>query len=260
MKRVMKVVSAVLVTVALVTALFGAGFVLNVAEAQGPTPTTPAPSSGLDQSFWQALATRLGTTVERLQQAVKDAGKDTVAQGLADGRLTQEQADRMNQRLDQWQPGQSGLFGLPFGRGGGPGGHGARGGGSLGGQAVFDAAAKALGVTTTDLMTELRAGKTLADVAQAKGVDQNTVKQAIITAKKAEVDAAQQAGRLTAEQATQLKQRIDQESATLDLNNLFQGKGGMKSGEKPHTAPGTTPQSPTTPRATPSSPTAPSGA
>jgi hypothetical protein len=256
MKRVMKVVSAVLVVVALVTALFGAGFVLNVAEAQGPIPTTPAPSSGLDQSFWQALATRLGTTVERLQQAVKDAGKDTVAQGLADGRLSQAQADRMNQQLDQWQPGQGGPLGLPFGRGGGRGGHGPRGGGVLGGQSTLNAVAQALGVTATDLVTELRAGRTLADVAQAKGVDQNTVKQAIITAKKAEVDAAQQAGRLTAEQATQMKQRIDQESATLDLNNLFQGKGGLKPGGAPRTAPGTTPQSPTTPTA----PTRPSGA
>ena len=260
MKQVTKVVLGIALAAALLLTLIGTGRVANVVQAQGPTPTAPAPTNSFDQSFWQALATRLGTTVEKLQQAVKDAGKDSVAEALKNNSITQAQADAMNQRLDQWQPGQGGPLGLPFGRGGFDHGKGGpeRGMGPMGGSAVLDAAAKALGMTTADLTTELRGGKTLADVANAKNVSQDTVKQAIIAAQKAQVDQAQQAGRLTADQATQAKQHIDQESANLDLSKLFSGRGGpggfgpggFERGARPGQVPGQAPnQAPTTPTA-----------
>lgn len=51
-----------------------------------------------------------------------------------------------------------------------------------GGTAQLDAAAKALGMTTADLQTQLDAGKTIAQVASAKGVDVNTVIDAMVAA------------------------------------------------------------------------------
>ncbi|MFN8485269.1 MAG: hypothetical protein U0768_19705 [Anaerolineae bacterium] len=212
---------------ALLVALFAAIVGPSAAFAQGPAPTPTTPTNTMDQTFWQSLANKLGITLDRLQQAVKDAAKEAIANGVQNNRLTQTQADSLNQRVDQWTPGQ----GLPFERGGrggrGPGGSGGPGEmhDSFGGPAVLDAAAKALNMTTADLMAQLQAGKTLADVAQSKGVSQDTVKQAIVAAEKAAVDAAQQAGRITADQATQMKQAIDQRAATLDLTKPFGGRG-----------------------------------
>lgn len=253
MKRVTRVVFAGVVALALLAALFGASAVSNVALAQGPvtTPTAPAnpppapPTNALEQTFWQSLANRLGVTIDRLTQAVKDAAKDTIASALQGGSLTQQQADALNQRADQWQPGQ----GIPLGgKGGrGHGGDGERGG--LGGPGGLDAAAKALNMTSSELMTELQSGKTLADVAQAKGVSQDAVKQAMVAAKKAEIDAAVTAGRLTADQATQMKSQIDQQAAGLDLNSLLRGHGfeGDPRPFGPGRAPNQAPQAPTTP-------------
>ncbi len=252
MKRVTRVVFAGVVALALLAALFGASAVGNVALAQGPTttPTAPGappapPTNALEQTFWQSLANRLGVTIDRLTQAVKDAAKDTIASALQGGSLTQQQADALNQRADQWQPGQ----GLPLGGKGGRGGHGGGERGGPGGPGSLDAAAKALGMTSADLMTELQSGKTLADVAQAKGVSQDAVKQAIVAAEKAEIDAAVTAGRLTVDQATQMKAQLDQRAASLDLNNLLRGHG-FEGGPRPFgpgRAPGQAPQAPATP-------------
>ncbi len=229
MKRLTRVVLGSVVALALLVGLFGVGRVASVANAQSPTPAAPTAPTGqppvntLDQSFWTALAGKLGISLEQLTSAVKSAAKDVVSSELTAGHITQDQATQMNTRVDQWQPGQ----GLPFGHGGGRG-HGGPGdfGGPNGGQAVFDAAAKALGMTTADLQTALQSGQTLSAIAQSKGVSADTVKAAIVAAKKAEVDAAVTAGRLTANQATQIKQQIDQEAATQTLDNMLHGGRG----------------------------------
>ena len=70
---------------------------------------------------------------------------------------------------------------------------------------VFDAAAKALGLTPEQLFSELHSGKTLTDVAKDKGVDIKTVTQAMSDARQAAMKKAiEQAvtdGRMTRDQA-----------------------------------------------------------
>ena len=240
-------------SVALLVALFAAVAAPGAAFAQGPTPAPTTPTNTIDQTFWQALANKLGITLDRLQQAVKDAAKEAIAGAVSNNRLTQSQADALNQRVDQWTPGQ----GLPFGGRGSEHGFGpGKGGGfEMGGQAVLDAVAKALGMTTADLQTALQSGQTLSAIAQSKGVSADTVKAAIVAAKKAQVDADVQAGRLTADQATQIKQQIDQEAATETLDNMLHGGRGHgfggPGGHDGPGAPGATPQ----PRQTPSAAT-----
>ena len=180
------------------------------------------------------------------------------------GRLTADQATQAKQQIDQrvavldlTKPGLG--FGHGPELGGGPkGGKGGPDLGRPGGADVLGVVAQALGMTTQDLTTQLQAGKTLADLAQAKGISQDAVKTAIATAKKAEVDAAVTAGRLTADQATQAKQRIDQETAALDLTKpglgLGRGHGPEMRGPRgtaPTTPNGTTP---TTPNGRPTTP------
>ncbi len=96
----------------------------------------------------------------------------------------------------------------PSGWKGGPGGQ--HGQFPLG-QAELDAAAKALGMTSADLSTELKSGKTLSQIATEKGIDIKTVMQAIQAARPVmlgptELAAAAQALNMTTtDLSTQLK-------------------------------------------------------
>lgn len=82
-------------------------------------------------------------------------------------------------------------------------------------------ASKVLGITETELKTELQAGKSVADVAKAKNIDIATVKAALLAEAKAHIDAEVAAGKHTAEEgATKLAgftSRIDTMLTTAGL-------------------------------------------
>jgi len=195
-----------------------------VAFAQTPTPpATPTPSqsplSAYNQTFWQTLADKLGTSVDKVQQAIRDALKAVVAQALKDGKLTQSQADTANSRIDQQQFNKP-----PFGPFGGEG-HFGMGRGGFAGGAELNAAAAKLGMTVQDLVTELRGGKTLADVAKEKNISADDLKAAIITAISAQIDQAVTNGKLTQAQADQLKSNLNSQ---IDLTQPWPNRGGFK--------------------------------
>ncbi|MBU0495817.1 MAG: hypothetical protein KKA73_24895 [Chloroflexi bacterium] len=64
--------------------------------------------------------------------------------------------------------------------------------------------AKALGITQTELMTAMRDGKTITELAQEKGVSTDTLVNAIVAAEKERLDQAVTDGRLTQAQADAL--------------------------------------------------------
>jgi predicted DNA-binding protein (UPF0251 family) len=237
---------AIAAALLLLVALPLAGAVADVASAQGGTGT---PGTA-NETFWAAFAARLGISVDDLTAAFKGAAKDTVAQELQAGQITQDQADKYNGRIDSWTPDRGGPFMFPLDRGM------ERDGREFGmfGQTALDAAAKALGMTADELKTELQSGKTLADIATEKQVDAATVKQAIIDAAKAQVDQAVTDGKLTQAQADEMKASIDETAANLDLTQPFffggpgrgHGHGGWGGpfgapGECPETTPGEQP-------------------
>ena len=97
--------------------------------------------------------------------------------------------------------------------------------------------AKVLGITETELKTELEAGKSIADVAKAKNIDIATVKAALLAEAKAHIDAEVAAGKHTAaEGVTKLAEvtaRIDTMLTTAGLpargphgDGGHKGKGG----------------------------------
>jgi hypothetical protein len=89
----------------------------------------------------------------------------------------------------------------------GPGpGHFGMGGGARAGN--LDAAAKAIGISSDALRTELRAGKTIADVAKAHNVDVNTVIDALVADATAHIDAAQKDGHLPKAEADHMKSTL----------------------------------------------------
>lgn len=102
------------------------------------------------------------------------------------------------------------------------------------------AASKVLGITETELKTELQAGKSVADVAKAKNIDIATVKAALLAEAKAHIDSEVAAGKHTAiEGATKLAKitsRIDTLLTTaglpargprgMGIKGGYEGKGG----------------------------------
>ncbi len=92
---------------------------------------------------------------------------------------------------------------------------------------------KVLGITETELKTELQAGKSIADVAKAKNLDLAAVKAALLAEAKAHIDAEVAAGKHTAaEGVTKLAEktaRIDTMLTTAGLPARGpQGDGGHK--------------------------------
>jgi hypothetical protein len=170
------------------------------------------------QAIVNDAAGTLGVDPTKLSDALKKALENQVDAQVTAGTLTQTQADAIKKRIEDGTqpifggggPGGRGGFGGP-GRGfGGPGfGHRGRGGpgfafGGLGLMGGITDVATYLGLTPADLGTQLRAGKTLADIATAQGKTVDGLKAAITAAATKQLDAAVTAGKLTSAQETKV--------------------------------------------------------
>ncbi len=144
--------------------------------------------------------------------------KNALSGLVSDGTLTQAQADKVANALNNKLP--QGPFGP-----GGPGGH-FRG---MGLREMAGAAAKTLGMTSQELMTQLRSGKTLAEIAQSKNVSTDTLVKDIVAAVDDELATAVKAGRITQAQADTVKSTLTQRVTDLVNGKLPAGGfgGGM---------------------------------
>jgi polyhydroxyalkanoate synthesis regulator phasin len=184
----------------------------------GIAGTALGAGSSSSPSFLMDFARRLGVSPAKVKSAYQAAMGDRLDQLVKDGKLTQAQANRMKQHLnDHTMRGGFGQGGPAFGFGdgrrhhmfGGPGGH------PHGGPMVWiHTGATYLGITDQQLMTQLRAGKTPAAIAKAHGKTAAGLEQALVTAAKQPLADAVKSGRITHAQATKitefLTQRIDQ--------------------------------------------------
>lgn len=192
-------------------ALVLAGGAVGVVGAQQATQApraTVTPGAGVQQAqqrfdqFLSTLAGKLGVPVDKLQQALTDTQKEL---GLPDRPF--------------------GPFGGPHRGPGGPGPF-MRPGLGFG----MDVAAQAIGITPEQLRQELP-GKSLSDVAKAHNVDPAKVATALKNEAGAKIDQAVANGRLTAERATQLKERESQMvdelmTRTLPTQDELRQRGG----------------------------------
>ena len=181
----------------------GTGVVLNLPSSAGASDRATIATTGSTDSTDTANSTETTTaTPDGTAPTPPDAPaigrtdflKTALDALVADGTITQAQEDAILAGLkaqlptlgDGKFPGPGGMGGPGMGRGGrGHGGFGEPGFGGRG--AGLDAAATALGITTDELKTELQAGKTIADVATEKGVDVQTVIDAIVAAETANI-------------------------------------------------------------------------
>jgi hypothetical protein len=171
------------------------------------------------QAVVEDAAKQLGVTPKQLEDALRKALENRVDAAVASGRITEEQAQRLKERI---RAGELPLFGLHGPRGrdfrGGPVGaaHGVK----------LKAAATYLGVTKAQLRESLRARKTLAQVATERGKPVAGLVDALVAAHVQRLDAAVAAGRLTKVRRDALAARV-KERVTAMVN-----------GERPLRGPG----------------------
>ncbi len=156
-------------------------------------------------------AQRLNVSPDQLRSALEGAFQDQLAQAVKDGQLTQQQADRIGQRI---RAGGVPLGGPLDGRGG-PGFRG----GPLGGRGPLGigagAAASYLGLTRAALERDLRGGKTLAQVARDQGKSVSGLESALVDAARTALDRAVADGRLTSTQRDDILRGLQQHVADL---------------------------------------------
>jgi hypothetical protein len=193
------------------------------ATQQSSSPTRPDPATE-QKAFLDDLANRLNVTRDKLDEALKGAAGDRIDAAVAAGRLTKEQGDEAKKRIaSSTGVPLPGLGGGGFGHGrGGPGGPGF----GFGPGMSLSAAAKFLGVSDDELRTQLRDGKSLADVAKDKGKTTADLKAAMKTAITSELDQRVKDNKLTAAERTKILADID--ARLDDLINNTPPKGGPR--------------------------------
>jgi polyhydroxyalkanoate synthesis regulator phasin len=150
-------------------------------------------------------AKELGVEPSELSDALKHALENRIDEAVQAGRLTEEQGKALKERIE------SSDVPLVFG-GVGPGdrlgfGHFGHFGhfGLVGG---LETAASYLGVEEDELRAALADGKSLAEVAKAEGKSVDGLVDALVADAEKRLDAAVDDGRLTKEQASELKQDL----------------------------------------------------
>jgi len=183
-----------------VVVLGGAGAAIAATKAGSPREET--------QAIIDDAAGQLGVPPADLTNALEKAFANRVDAAVADGRLTQEQAARIKEHI------QSGelpfLFGRPHRGGIGPGF-------GLGHHHGLDAAASYLGLTQEQVRTEVESGKTLAQVAEARGKSVDGLVDALVADFEEKLDAAVKAGRLPQAEADEMVKDV-RERVTARVN------------------------------------------
>ena len=157
--------------------------VAAVAAAAGGAYAATQSGGNPRQAFLDDVAARLHVSPAQLQSALRGALTDRLNEAVKAGRLTAAQAKAIEQRLESGRGPFMGprwrFFGEPAMR--------PR-------RAGLDAAARYLGLTDAQLMTDLEAGKTLAQIAQARGRSVSGLEQAILSELRTRLDRAAAAG------------------------------------------------------------------
>lgn len=193
----------------LTAALLGGTMISSVLAESPPTsPATDTPSAAeadggqYCELFRSKLADQLDVSESDLESAAVAAAEGTIDEAVSNGDLSQDAADKLKERLSNAS--EHACFGLR------PGIKAFRHGLARGFVAgdLLGAAADALDMQTAELVAQLHSGKSLTEIAQAKGVDYATVAKAVVDAAGADLDKAVAAGKITQDRAEQMLDRL----------------------------------------------------
>jgi hypothetical protein len=219
---------------ALVLAVLGVGAGAVMAQSGSDDGTPGAGADAQDgPSFLDRVAEKLGVEGEALEQAIQDVRNEDIDAAVARGDLTQEEADRLKERLAA-KPERAG-FGPYFHGGprfgfddGFPPGWGPKFVFGLALPRHEQAIADFLGVTAEQLREELRAeGASLSSVAEAHGRSRDELKSFILDEAARRLDAFVASGELDRERADEMRARLEE-----GVDELIDRKPGMFPGHR----------------------------
>jgi len=229
------------VGIAALVVVLAVGSMTVIAYAQDPAGEADGPFDFFGR-FRQNLAGILGLSVEQYDSAVVQARDQTLDEAVAEGWLTQDQADQIRERIEETPDG------TPWGLEPGLGKHGRdmMGDWDLKGERtrLLTIAAEQLGMTEDDLQAALRDEQTLLDLAQEKGVDVQTIVDAYIAQLTEKLDQAVADGEMTQNQADWMLAQA-QEQVVERINGTWEKLGP---GSSPHGHRGGRPGGPDHPR------------
>lgn len=178
--------------------------------------------ANVDQAneYVAALAKNLGVSEQTLRDALKTTNLEFLDKAVADGKLTQEQANTIRAKIES---GEGPMFG--FGARGF--GHGGKGGGMAPFVKGGDGLAEFLGIDSATLRTEMQGGKTLAQVAEAHGKSRDDLKAFLTKQNEDRLAEAVSGGKLTQARADEMKAKFAEKiDAMIDGTMPFGGHGG----------------------------------
>ena len=173
----------------------------------GGVVTSAQEGDGSIGSFLAKVADKLGISEEELETALDEARTETIDEAVAEGRLTEEQAERARES------------GFPLRTR-------FRGAGEHKGY-VIEAAAQVLSMSQEELKDELKDGSSLAEVVEAQGMTVDDFKAELLIQLQALLDSDVADGTLTQEQADNIFGCAEEK-----IDSILSGEG------RPHGRPG----------------------
>lgn len=178
----------------------------NTVQTNNSDQSNKPDFTAMHQNFITKFAANLGVSQDKVTEALEATKKQMIDEAVQQGKLTQEQADKM--KSDKGL----GFFGFGHGRGHGfvgPGGN-------------PDDAAKVLGISADQLKTLLQSGKKIEDIVTEHGMTMDQFREKMQELKKEAISKAVSDGKLTQEQADKMIQRMEMRfnrTAPTDDNN-----------------------------------------
>jgi hypothetical protein len=158
-------------------------------------------------------AERLGVSPEELTAAMTESQVEIIDEAVAEGRLAEEQAAKLKERIAEYGP--LSVVGMRHRGGGKAFCHGAR--------LVAGAAADVLGKEPAEVAEAVKSGESLAEQAEAQGMSVVDFKAALLDAIKTTLLAKVDEGTITQEQADRIFAGIEER---IDRIVNFEGQGG----------------------------------
>ncbi|MFZ5644958.1 MAG: DUF2680 domain-containing protein [Bacillota bacterium] len=181
----------------LLAAVILVGAVSGMAFANTDDQTGKPDLTAMYQNFISKFAANLGVSEDQAKDALEATKKQMVNEAVEQGKLTQEQADKILSNDKGF-----GFPGFGFDRG--------RGGMFKGRGPNTDALANVLGITADQLKTEFQAGKKIEDIVTEHGMTMEQFNQKMLEHRKEELSKDVSEGKITQEQADQMIEKMGQ--------------------------------------------------
>jgi carboxylesterase type B len=181
-KRIVMLAGAVAIV-----ALLAVGGVATVFAASPPATPDATSQPNRAQEFLNRLANNLGISTDKLQQGLKTTADQTIDNAVANGKITQAQADKAKAKVDSGNGlnafthalgrRQRNIDWLRFGS--------------------WQDIATALNTTPQDLKTQIQSGKTLKEIITNQNKSVDDVVNAVVAQVKVQLDPAVSNGKIT---------------------------------------------------------------